>query len=339
MNNELLISIIIPAHNSEKYIERCVTSALDSTYKNIEVIVVDDGSKDNTVPICRNIKDARLKVIENAWGGVSVARNTGIMAAKGIYISFIDSDDRIAEEEVELLLKNAEKYQSDITFCNYYAETENGVHVGSDIGKEVLIFDREGIKQYLRMFMLKNYAPYEPYFQIGQPWGTLYKASLLKNNNIRFIEGMQIKEDVIFNFYASQNADKIVRINTPLYYYNIANTNSLSSKGAKNIALQACEKDIEERIGFYEKYKKDDELFRIGLYQYIMRTFLNIIIPVCAGKNEYNICTEYLNKKYMSEAFKYGNTMCMTIKEKIAVWMIRHHGLKLIYNLKKTTRK
>ena len=119
--DEKLVSVIIPAYNIEDYIGRCLDSIISQTYKNLEIIVVDDGSRDHTGEILDNYakKDRRIKVIHKENGGVSSARNKGIEAAEGDYIGFIDGDDLIESEMYKTLVDLLEEENADIAHCGY----------------------------------------------------------------------------------------------------------------------------------------------------------------------------------------------------------------------------
>ena len=121
-----LISIIIPVYNSEKYLNECICSCIEQTYDNIEIVLVDDGSLDNSLEICKSygMKDSRVKTIHQPNAGVSAARNTGLRNAKGDYIFFLDSDDEIYSNSIELLLKDMIKYEADIV-SGVYSTVDN----------------------------------------------------------------------------------------------------------------------------------------------------------------------------------------------------------------------
>ena len=116
-----LISVVVPAYNIEKYIERCIKSILSQTYSNLEIIIVDDGSTDNTASIIDQyaLKDTRIIPIHKKNGGVSSARTEGINRASGDWIGFVDGDDVIEENMYEVLINNAKKYDADISHCGY----------------------------------------------------------------------------------------------------------------------------------------------------------------------------------------------------------------------------
>ena len=122
-----LISIIVPIYNSENYIKKCLDSILAQTYSNLEVILIDDGSTDNSYNICKDYqkKDNRIVLLQQKNAGVSRARNHGLEVAKGEYIGFVDSDDYIEPEMYEILLNSIIESNSKIAICNYYYENED----------------------------------------------------------------------------------------------------------------------------------------------------------------------------------------------------------------------
>ena len=123
-----LLSIIIPAYNIESYIGRCLDSLLNQTYEDLEIIVVDDGSTDNTLSIIKEYcnKDDRITVIHKENEGVSVARLTGMKKAKGEYVGFVDGDDIVEQDMFEFLMNNAKKYNADISHCGYVMDFPDG---------------------------------------------------------------------------------------------------------------------------------------------------------------------------------------------------------------------
>ncbi len=123
-----LISIIVPVYNVERYMERCLDAVVKQTYKNLEVILVDDGSEDRSGSICDRYasEDARFKVVHHQNGGLSAARNTGIKKATGEYITFIDPDDSITEDYIEYLYNLINKHEADLAICAIEEITESG---------------------------------------------------------------------------------------------------------------------------------------------------------------------------------------------------------------------
>ena len=128
MQNEPLISVIVPVYKAEPYLDRCVQSIVDQTYKNLEIILVDDGSPDNSQALCDAwaAKDSSIRVIHKENGGVASARNVGLDNAVGQYISFVDSDDWIDSTMIAILAENIERCGADISGCWYSEDNADG---------------------------------------------------------------------------------------------------------------------------------------------------------------------------------------------------------------------
>lgn len=217
------VSIIVPVFNVEGYLEQSIQSVLNQTFKDIEIILVDDGSTDNSSKICDNYSklDKRIRVIHQKNKGLSGARNTGLRFASGKYIFFLDSDDWIEEKTIEKLYQIAEKDYSDVVVCNVNLCSS----VLEKISKRYWPFSSE-----MKM-MSKNIYPY---FLI-QPcwaWNKLYKHSFLKENRLFFVEGI-LYEDVPFFVDVFFKA-KIVSF-TPdfLYNYRVGRDGAITVKKSK----------------------------------------------------------------------------------------------------------
>ena len=210
--NDKLVSVIIPAYNAEKYIGACLDSVISQTYKNIEIVVVNDGSSDRTKEIIENYaeKDKRIKLISTENGGVSRARNIGIDNSKGEFFTFVDADDGLFENAVEILLDTMNETNGDIV-------TTTGVRAvfGEEISPPV------SEKSVIRVFERKE-AIECSLKDIGVSyavWGKLYKKSVFKD--IRFVEGRKIHEDSFFLFECFLKQPKLVFINSYVYRLNM----------------------------------------------------------------------------------------------------------------------
>lgn len=211
------VSVIVPVYNVEKYLAACIESVLEQSYNNLELILVDDGSLDNSGKIADEYaaKDNRIKVIHQENSGVSNARNAGINAAIGDYVCFADSDDYLMPEYIAYLLELALKYDADISlttemFTNYYEK---------QISKD----------------KFEVYSPEKAFVEIlcyNLPIGVyckLFKRDFL-NDSIRFKEEIFIGEGLNFNTYAFQRANKIAVGHKRIYYYRRDNTESATTK-------------------------------------------------------------------------------------------------------------
>lgn len=167
-----LISVVIPVYNVEAYLDRCIKSVLNQTYDNLQIILVDDGSKDESGKICENYMkiDSRILVIHQENQGLSGARNTGIKSAKGDYITFIDSDDYIENDYIEYLFDLATKYNAEISICTHRAIYETGLELSRESDKEFVMNKEEALKNML----------YYQDFDVSA-WAKLYEKDLFKN--------------------------------------------------------------------------------------------------------------------------------------------------------------
>lgn len=255
MENQLtaLISVIVPAYNVENYLERCIKSLLNQIYSNIEILIIDDGSTDHTDRIRKKLaaKDKRIKCLSYAKKehyGLSAARNLGIENAAGEYIAFVDADDFVRPQFLEVLYRNLVQYQADISVCGYRKLQEkkaaiyrNGkkeqfplsecfkVEQDRRYGRLQALFgkktrqteqhhDSKKIEQYTGKQMLDDW--YHKHFETETVvWNKLYRKELFNDAPLlRFEEGI-LFEDVEFSLYAVRKAKKIVLCSEKLYFY------------------------------------------------------------------------------------------------------------------------
>lgn len=217
-----MISVIVPVYNVEKYLKRCIDSIIHQSYADFEVILIDDGSSDNSGLICDEYAKvySNITVIHKENNGVSAARNTGLEAAKGEYIVFIDSDDRIAPRMLEFLAENTK--ENTLTVVNYtrnYSIFRSSD--SSDIRKDV--FKNNDLKTIRHG---------------GFVWGILYSKNIIDKYDLRFDESTGIFEDVIWNAVYLQFVDEMLFIHTPLYFYRV---NNASITGKSKGHLWQCE--------------------------------------------------------------------------------------------------
>lgn len=206
------ISVIVPAYNIEEYLGRCLESILAQTYTNIEVIVVDDGSKDNTLKVAQQFEkdDNRVKVISKANEGVTVARLTGVKAATGQWIGFVDGDDFIDPEMYENLLLNAHKYSADISHCGYKMVFPSRIDYYYNTGRLVQQNNHQGLVDLL-----------EGKFVEPALVNKLYSFKLLTNmiNEGELDCSIKNNEDLLMNYLLFKRSDKSVYEDKCFYHY------------------------------------------------------------------------------------------------------------------------
>ena len=236
-----MISIIVPIYNVEKYLSKCIESILNQTYKNIELILVDDGSPDNSPQICDHYANAddRVCVIHQCNAGVSAARNAGLKIAMGQYIGFVDPDDWVAPEMYDGMIAEIENGDTDLVICGYnYYDEEGNV----DTKRLYEIRENECLSQ---KDVMSRFFDMPPTVRHGV-WNKLFKRSLLEG--ILFVEGLHSSEDVMFlNEYVLkiQNA---VMVHRP-YYKNTVRHGS-ATHGGLNIESLAASFEAHDKMYF-----------------------------------------------------------------------------------------
>jgi len=221
-----LISVIIPAYNAVKHIETCLSSVLNQTYKNLEIIVINDGSTDGTKKILENfkLKDHRIKVIHKSNTGVSDTRNVGIKNALGKFIGFVDADDEVKPDMYEVLLSNLLKHSADISHCGFELVTQNSLKLFYGTSNVYIQSQKEALVSLL------NANLFEP-----SCCSKLYKKEIVKN--IAFTNEIKFNEDLLFNVDAFKKSHIIIFHDVSLYRYTY-NPSSASRSTNKYIIQQ-----------------------------------------------------------------------------------------------------
>lgn len=202
------ISVVVPIYNGKRYLKRCVDSVLDQTYTDIEVILVNDGSTDGSLTLCREYekKDRRIKVIDKPNAGLPQTRNVGIDASKGEYVFFIDCDDWIDSDTFEFLISYAEARDTDVTGCGFCLSYPNGEEKFFDNRERFIDGTRELVMWMLSGGLAANAA-----------WGKLYKRNLF--DKIHFDEKCDLCEDDEFSFRAAKMVKSYLCLPDAKYHY------------------------------------------------------------------------------------------------------------------------
>ncbi len=272
MDNTGLVSLILPIYNVENYIQRSIDAAINQTYKNLQIILVDDGSTDNSYSICESYKnvDSRIEVIHKKNGGLSDARNAGLKAVKGDYIFFYDPDDYIELNLIEICVKVCEEKKCDIVVFNYYKEDEAGNLLFATKFKPLEYYTEKANEKldYIEEIAVN-------YCKTG--WNAcnrFFRANIIKNNGIIFANNKVIfAEDLSFALRVALYQKKLVVIKDILYHYPLRKTsimNSIKELPFKRI-INLCYdfKAYAEKRGF-KLGKKENFIFT----QIIMNEFL-----------------------------------------------------------------
>lgn len=207
MNNMPLISIIVPVYKVEKYLDQCISSIINQTYSNLEIILVDDGSPDNCPTICDvwAAKDSRIQVIHKENGGSAQARNVALNIANGAYVAFADSDDMMNTDMIRILFDVAIVRNADIVECDYSTSEDEALLPVGAVGSAQIYEPQEAMLEHI----------HDRYFR-QVIWNKLYRSEVIEN--VRFIEGKVI-DDEFWTYRAISNAKKLARIDEKLYFY------------------------------------------------------------------------------------------------------------------------
>ena len=269
------VSVIIPVYKVEKYLRKCLDSVIYQTYRDLEIIIIDDGSPDGCGAICDEYarKDDRISVIHKKNEGLCAARNDGLKLVSGKWVLFVDSDDWCELDLVQKAVKAAEEKDVDILLFNPYR------NIDEDNSKEIKAFPKEfetadkSIISDMQLLALSTvYNPMGGTWSQGFPWDKLFSTDLILGNNLKFATNVKANEDVIFNLNAFQFAKRIAYIDCTLYHYRL-NPTSIGYKYTPDRVQ--IDKDVYEEMytigkkyGLSEKYFEALNIRTIGNISY-----------------------------------------------------------------------
>ncbi len=315
-----LISIIVPIYKVEKYIRKCLDSIVNQTYTNLEIILVDDGSPDSCGQICDQYaqKDSRIKVIHKLNGGLSDARNVGLDAMTGDYVTCIDSDDYISLDYVEKLYKAIIDTNSDISVCNFYFNYEKSLKLipAFKFDTDKIVLDRnDALKTLL----------YQNNMETGA-WGKLYSCRLF--DGVRYPVG-RLFEDIPTTYKLYLKATKVVSISDSLYYYLIRDSSIMGqSFTPKKMDAVYMAKDMLDGI----EAINDSELLLAAKCRYVSMCFNTLFQTPRKSTEENYIFSEIL--KYRKDVLADSSARR---KAKIALYLsyLGLSMLRFVYSINK----
>ena len=244
MNEDCLVSVIVPVYNVAPYLKRCIKSILNQSYAKLEVILVDDGSTDGSGKICDKLKetDNRIMVIHQANKGLSGARNTGIDNCHGQYVCFVDSDDYVHPDYVRYLYDMCQNNDCEIGICYHYITEEDNYYKDVDLNSPIEVFSREDI--FDRFYT-------DMHGSIVIAWNKIYKRECI--GDIRYDVGL-IHEDEATTFKFLYNA-KMIAFGREVLYYYYSRPDSITGQGYSKKNLDIL-KAYENRLGFYKEHEE-----------------------------------------------------------------------------------
>ena len=262
------VSVIVPVFNAQDYLERCINSLINQTLKEIEIILVDDGSSDNSLSICKNFAktDSRVKVLHQDNSGASAARNAGLLMAQGRYIGFVDADDYVEKNMYYQLVHCLNECNADIAIFNLFtneketkAFLKSGLYQKEDIIKEI----------YPRLICRVN-SENQAVIR-GAVWCKLFSKKLLDDNSIKYNEELVYNQDSLFSIDAILNCDKVICLSEKYLYHHFVVDGSITKRYIDNLwnrqlllASELTRITLHENFDFSSQIKK--KTFDIAVY-------------------------------------------------------------------------
>lgn len=270
----LKVSIIVPIYNAQKTLERCIESILNQDFSDFELLLIDDGSKDDSGKICDVYakKDHRVRVIHKENSGVSASRNLALQEAKGEYLQFLDADDWITPNATRLLVESLEQNHCDMVIADFYRVIKERLsHKGS--------IDEDGVlsREEFANFMMENPAD----FYYGVLWNKLYKKSIIEKQQLCMNPKISWCEDFMFNLEYIRHCENIFVLQVPIYYY-------VKTKGSLVSQSMSLTKTIKTKMMVFEYYtdfykqvltEEEYEKKRLQIYSYLMDMASDEIVP------------------------------------------------------------
>ena len=224
------VTVIVPVYNVESYVKECILSLLEQTYSNLEIIIINDGSTDNSKEICEEIqgKDKRIIYISKKNSGVSDTRNVGIKQSTGDYITFIDSDDFIDNEYIDRMVTQLEECNVDMVVCNYIELYKNSkLSINNNEINDIIITNREAIT---KVFSSRTFG--------GYLWNKIFKSEIIKKNKLFFNKDIHMCEDMLFICKYLSNCNNVKIISDKIYFYRMRQSSMVWNKSiSKYITL------------------------------------------------------------------------------------------------------
>lgn len=324
------VSAIVPVYNVEKYLSRCLDSIINQTYKNIEIILVNDGSNDDSLEICNYYKnkDKRIKLVNKTNGGLSSARNSGLRIATGEYILFIDSDDWILEETINELIYYAQKYKVD--FVRYspvyagYSNIEDGTPWKFPDERQIEpgYYDKERIRTEIfdRLFITDKLT----LGPIVSAVLSLYSREFLLKYNLYFDENIKYSEDVIFNAKVVYNTKSFYFIKDSYYYYYYYNNGSItkSFNQDKWISCKSLSYELEKYFNSIEMGYFSNQLRLMNFYNIL--SGVGNVKGIKNIKDKVTYIDSIVEDDFTKESMKFKFPNNISWKLKVILWCIKH---------------
>lgn len=345
------VSIIIPVYNVENYIRQCIDSVLAQTFKNLEIILVDDGSPDESGKILDHYanKDNRICVIHKKNGGVSAARNDGLEICSGEYVYLMDSDDYIEPDAIECMVQNAMQTGADVVITDHFFFSDGQEDAQKEkhfFSKQFVTEDRELISKLQNMVLYSYYSPFFTEENTGlglaAPWTKLIKRSLITDNHLRFDSYVKgIFDDGLFALNIFQFAKKVSYIRYNAYHYRELPTSLM--RGFNKERVEINERVFQRIRDFGTKYALGNDFtsaYYARVLLYLNYVFKSYLFHVKFDGDLYSKWKEYRTVMTMAsyqEAAEKADSATLRKREQVLVHALRSlpYSMRLFYKLNK----
>lgn len=298
------ISIIVPVYNAERTLRRCVQSLTGQTYGNIEILLVNDGSRDGSLALCREFEkeDSRIRVIDKPNGGVSSARNAGLDAARGEFVMFCDSDDWVSPAFCETMLRNAAA--QDLTVCSI---------AGNGPGDEP---QTEAPAKLVRSGDFLKYPAV-----MSAPWNKLYHTEVINKHGLRFSEQLRLGEDFVFVLeYLGCLKGQVRLLEQKLYYYDLSTEGSLSKR---SVPMEQCDLFYRRITAAMEKLGAMDAESIMNRDLHVMSQLENMMIAIAQDSSmTFGQKMQLAKQVGKLESFRNTNSRAITWENPFFTWLL-----------------
>ena len=323
------VSIVVPVYNVEAYLDRCVSSLKAQSLKEIEIILVDDGSTDHSSEMCDafSADDDRIRVIHKSNGGLSSARNAGMEVAKGEYIGFVDADDSVDELMYESLYKTALSNTAEIVMCDYLRITHNGETLKKTESIDEGAYNEEKLKKviYPSLIMGEN-LDYGPLLSVCL---CLYNHAFLLDNNLHFNESVKWSEDNLFSAIASYCCKRFYYLKHVYYYHYYQNQGTITTSYRQGAWTEYCRLNqcLIDYFGGIQNYDFSCQL-KYNLIYYACNCIGQEL--AYADKQSVQRIDDILNSEELQTAFQNISFIQVPLKLKVQLILMKYRLTRLL---------
>lgn len=329
------VSVIVPIYNVERYLPRCMNSILNQTLKDIEIILIDDGSPDNCSQMCDEYakEDPRIKVVHKKNAGLGYARNSGLDIATGEYVAFVDSDDYVKTNMYETLYRKAKENTADVVYCDFKKSYTDGAVYEFHHPQEYTCFEGEKIDQLLLNFISSSQNIKKDFQYEMSVWHGIYSLPLIQRYNVRFLsEREYLSEDLPFQVLFLKHSYKAIYLSDCFYYYCMNNIGSLTHASYSSDKLRRTLKLVD--FLHKETIRLDLSGFHVKRFfiSYLRALLYGVVVSKCRVKKKLSYAKE-LDSSFVWEQIHGFPYSCLNLNSRIICYLQRKRFnlLSLLY--------